>query len=119
MALKTSLQKMGTTVSAVVVNPSESGVVLKVSSLFISNTTASDVEADIEVLRGSTSYNILKSGVIPAGKTLSAFISKDVGVYLEEGDSLRLRASDADSLDAVCSYEEIDPTAVCEPLCAE
>lgn len=119
MALKTALQKVGTTVSAIVTNPSESGVILKVSSLFVSNTTASSASADIEVLRGSTSYSILKGGAIPAGKTLSVFISKDVGVYLEEGDSLRLKASAADSLDAVCSYAEIDPTATCEPLCLE
>lgn len=119
MALKTALQKVGTTVSAIVANPSESGVILKVSSLFVSNTTSSSVSVDIEVLRGATAYSILKGGAIPAGKTLSTFISKDVGVYLEEGDSLQLKSSAADSLDAVCSYAEVDPTATCEPLCLE
>jgi hypothetical protein len=119
MALKTALQKVGTTAATIVENPAESGVVLKVSSLFVSNTTGSDALADIEVSRGGVTYSILKGGSIPAGKTLSAFISKDVGVYLEEGDALRLKASAADSLDAVCSYSEVDPTAVCEPLCLE
>lgn len=119
MALKTDLQNVGTTVAAIVTNPSESGVVLKVSSLFVSNKTASNATADIEVLRGSNSYSILKAGIIPAGKTLSTFISKDVGVYLEEGDSLRLRASALNTLDAVCSYAEVDPTATCDPLCLE
>jgi hypothetical protein len=119
MALKTALQNVSTTASSIVENPAESGVVLKVSSLFVSNKTGSTVQADIEVSRGGTSYSILKGGSIPSGKTLSAFISKDVGVYLEEGDALRLKASATNSLDAVCSYSEVDPTAVCEPLCLE
>jgi hypothetical protein len=119
MALKTALQKVGTTASSIVENPAESGVILKVASLFVSNTTGSAIQADIEISRGGTSYSILKGGSIPAGKTLSTFVSKDVGVYLEEGDALRLKASAADSLDAVCSYSEVDPTAVCEPICLE
>jgi hypothetical protein len=101
MALKTALQKVGTTASSIVENPAESGVVLKVASLFVSNTTGSTVLVDIEVSRSGTSYSI------------------DVGVYLEEGDTLLLKSSAADSLDAVCSYSEVDPTAVCEPLCLE
>ena len=120
MALKTALQNLGTSLSEIVANPAESGVVLKVSSLFVSNHLAEDETlVDIEVSRGGSNFSILKSGIIPAGKTLSVFISKDVGIYLEEGDSLKLKASAADSLDAVCSYSEIDPTAICEPICLE
>lgn len=120
MALKTALQNLGTSLSEIVANPVESGVVLKVSSLFVSNYLASDdATVDIEVGRGGSSFSILRGGVIPAGKTLSVFISKDIGIYLEEGDSLKLKASATNSLDAVCSYAEVDPTAVCEPLCME
>lgn len=120
MALKTALQKVGTTMQAIVTNMAESGVVLKVSSLFVSNVLSdSNATVDIEVARGGSNYSVLKSGIIPAGKTLSVFISKDIGLYLEEGDSLRLKASSADSLDAVCSYSEVDPAATCEPLCLE
>lgn len=120
MALKTALQKVGTTMTAIVSNPAESGIAIKVSSLFVSNILASQSSSvDIEISRGGTGYSVLKGGVIPAGKTLSVFISKDVGVYLEEGDSLSLKSAAADSLDAVCSYSEVDPTAVCEPLCLD
>lgn len=120
MALKTALQKVETTAAPIVTNPSESGVVFKISSLFISNISPSnDASVDIEVQRGASAYSILKGGKIPAGKTLSAFASKEIGVYLEEGDSLRLKSSSADSLEAVCSYSEIDPTAACDPLCVE
>ena len=119
MALKTALQQLTTAATAIVTNPAESGVVLKVSSLFVSNKSVSGAAADVEVVRGATAYSVLKGGTIPAGKTLSVFISKDIGVYLEEGDSLRLRSSAADSMDAVCSYSEVDPTAVCEPLCLD
>jgi hypothetical protein len=41
---------------------------------------------------------------IPANTTLDV-VSKSV--YLEEGDSLRLTASAASDLEAVCSFEEI------------
>lgn len=120
MALKTALQKVGTSMGEIVANAAESGVVLKVSSLFVSNTGSSgDCLVDIEVRRGGTGYSVLKGGTIPAGKTLSAFISKDMGVYLEEGDSLRLQASSANCLEAVCSYSEVDPTATCDVLCVE
>jgi hypothetical protein len=120
MALKTALQKINTTMQAIVTNMAESGVVLKVSSLFVSNTTSgSDASVDIEVTRDGSNYSVLKSGVIPAGKTLSVFISKDIGLYLEEGDSLRLKASATDSLDAVCSYSEVDPSETCDPICME
>jgi hypothetical protein len=120
MALKTALQNLGTSLSEILVNQAESGVVLKVSSLFVSNYLASgDAFVDIEIGRGGSSFSILRGGLIPAGRTLSVFISKDIGVYLEEGDSLKLKASAPSSLDAVCSYSEIDPTATCEPLCLE
>jgi len=119
MALKTSLQLVGTSIASIVTNLPESGVVLKVTSLFVSNVSNSDAEVDIEVNRDEVGYNILKSGVIPAGRTLSVFVSKDIGIYLEEGDSLRIRSAEPDTLEAVCSYSEIDPTAVCEPICLE
>lgn len=105
--------------TAIASNPAESGLVFKVSSLFVSNVTASEAQVDIEVYRDSTSYSVIKSGVIPAGKTLSVFASKDMGLYLEEGDSLRLKAAAVDSLEAVCSYSEADPTATCQPLLME
>jgi len=119
MALKTTLQSVGTSLQSIASNQPESGVVLKVTSLFISNVSDSDAEVDVEVNRDEVSYYILKSGVIPQGKTLSVFVSKDVGIYLEEGDSLRLKAQDVDVLEAVCSYTEVDPNAKCEPICME
>lgn len=120
MALKTALQKVGTTATAIISNAAESGVVLKISSLFVSNIVSSgSVTVDIELNRAGTGYSILKDGAIPGGKTLSVFISKDVGVFLEEGDSLKLKASALNSLDAVCSYSEIDPTLACNPVCLE
>lgn len=119
MALKTALQKVETTMTEIVSNPSESGVVIKVSSLFVSNTSNNSISVDVEMTRDGTGYSVIKSGVIPSGKTLSVFISKDVGIYLEEGDSLGLKASSSNSLDAVCSYSEVDPAAACTPLCLE
>jgi len=113
MALKTSLQKVGTTAADIVSNQAESGVSLKVTSLFVSNVLSEDpAEVDIEVARAGSYYSLIKGGSIPAGKTLSVFISKDIGLYLEEGDSIRLKSSSENSLEAVCSYEEIAPDAI-------
>jgi len=35
-------------------------------------------------------------------------IDKNMGLYLNEGDILKIQASAAGDLSAVCSYEEID-----------
>jgi hypothetical protein len=84
---------------------SNSGKVLKVNALYVSNvdgTSAADVNVDI--FRSSTAYHIAKTVSVPADATLDV-ISKSI--YLEEGDALRLTASANSDLEAVCSYEEI------------
>ena len=54
----------------------------------------------------STEYHLAKTISVPADTTL-VIVSKDTTVYLEENDSIRLTASAASDLEAVCSYEEI------------
>ena len=85
---------------------SNSGKVLKVNALYVSNvdgTSAADINVDI--YRSSTAYHVAKTVMVPADATLD-IISKSI--YLEEGDSLRLTASVNSDLEAVCSYEEIN-----------
>ena len=45
--------------------------------------------------------------ICPADATL-VVIDKNVGLYITEDDVLKIQASAAGDLSAVCSYEEID-----------
>jgi len=104
---KTAVQAIGTSATAIVENTSGSNKVFKINALIISNidgTNSADVTVDI--FRSSTAYRIASTVTVPADATL-VVISKDVAIYLEEGDSIRLTASAASDLEGVCSYEEI------------
>lgn len=102
---KTAVQAVGTSPTAIVTNSGSSGKVLKVNALYVSNvdgTNAADITVDL--YRSATAYR-LASTVSCAADAVLDILSK--AIYLEEGDSLRLTASAAGDLEAVCSYEEI------------
>ena len=102
---KTAVASVTTSASDIVANASDSGLVLKVNALYISNidgTNAATVTVDL--YRSSVAYAIVSTVSIPANSTMD-LISK--ALYLEEGDSLRLTASADGDLQAVCSYESI------------
>jgi hypothetical protein len=102
---KTAVQAVGTSAAAIVTNPGSSNKVFKINALYVSNvdgTASADVNVSIQ--RSGTDYHIAKTVNVPSDSTLDV-ISKSL--YLEEGDALRLLASSASDLEAVCSYEEI------------
>ena len=102
---KTAVQAVGTSATAIVDNSSSSNKVFKVNALYISNVDGvNNATVNIDLYRSSTAYHIAKTVTVPADATIDV-ITK--AVYLEEGDSLRLTASTASDLEAVCSYEEI------------
>lgn len=105
---KTVGQAVGTSAAAIVTNAASSNKIYKINSLVISNidgTNAADITAT--VYKGqSTEYHLAKTISVPADATL-VLVSKDTTLYLEENDSIRLTASAASDLEAVCSYEEI------------
>ena len=102
---KTAVQAVGISATAIVTNAAASGKVLKVNALYISNVDGtSNAEITVDLYRSSTAYHIAKTITVPADSTLDV-ISK--AIYLEEDDALRLTASAASDLEAVCSYEEI------------
>lgn len=103
---RTAVQQVGTSATAIVTNTAGSGKVLKVNALYISNVDgAVAADIDVDIFRDSTAYRIARTISVPADSTLD-IISKSI--YLEEGDTLRLTASVAGDLEAVCSYEEIN-----------
>lgn len=102
---KTAVQAVGTSATSIVTNSASSGKVLKVNALYVSNVDGTNnADINVDLFRSSTAYHIAKTVSVPADATID-IISKSI--YLEEGDSLRLTASVASDLEAVCSYEDI------------
>jgi hypothetical protein len=104
---KTAIQLVTTGATAIVSNSAASGKLFKINSLIISNVDGTNnADITVDLFRSSVAYRIANTVTVPADATL-VVISKDAGIYLEEGDSLRCTASAVSDLEAVCSYEEI------------
>lgn len=102
---KTAVQAIGTSATAIVTNTAASGKVLKINALYVANVDGlNNCNLDVDLYRSTTAYRLVYTVVVPADAVLDV-ISK--AFYLEEGDSLRLTASAASDLEAICSYEEI------------
>ena len=87
-----------------------SNKLLKVNSLIIANidgTNAADITVTLCDAGGSLLATLAKTISVPADSTL-VVISKDTSIYLEENREIKLDASAAGDLSAVCSYDEID-----------
>ena len=81
--------------------------VYKINSLIIANISATlAADISVELFRSSVAYKIASTIAVPADSTL-VVISRDMGIYLEENDVLRLFASAATNLQAFCSYDII------------
>lgn len=105
---KSDVQAIGITATAITTNSAASNKLYKINSLIVSNVDGTDAaDVTVDLYRSSTAYHIAKTINVPADTTL-VVISKDMGIYLEEGDSIRCTASAAGDLEGVCSYEIID-----------
>lgn len=104
---KTDRQAVGTSATAITTNSASSGKVYKINSLLIANVDGTNnADITVDIYNGTTAYHLAKTITVPADSSL-VVISKDTGLYLEEGDSIRLTASATGDLEAVCSYEII------------
>jgi hypothetical protein len=102
---KTAVQAVGTSATAIVTNSGSSNKVFKINALYVSNVDGTNnATVNIDLFRSSTAYHIAKTVTVPADATIDVMTK---AIYLEEGDSLRLTASAASDIEAVCSYEEI------------
>jgi len=105
---KTDVQSVGTSATAIVTNSAASNLVYKINSLIISNIDGTNnADITVDLFRASTAYRVASTITVPADASL-VVISKEIGLYLEEGDSLRLTASAAGDLQGICSYEIIN-----------
>jgi hypothetical protein len=103
---KTSVYTLTTATQSVVTNSAASGKILKVDSLFVSNTTSTAATVTIDLYRSSTAYKITSTVSVPANATLLV-VDKASNIFLEEGDTLRAIAGSANALQLVASYEEL------------
>lgn len=103
---KTDLQQCGTSLTAITICAADK--LYKINSLIISNVDGTN-DADITavITRGATDYHLGKTITVPADSTL-VLVTKDMGIYLQENDSIKLQASAVGDLEAICSYEIID-----------
>lgn len=102
---KTFAQVLATSAGDIdlVENVADSGKVLKINSVYISNVD--NVTAAPATLKFDTFF-LIKEVSVPANSTLIA-ISKNEAIYLEEGQALTGYTDNAGDLEIVISYEEI------------
>jgi hypothetical protein len=104
---RTARYSVTTTLAAALSNSAASGKVLKINSVYCANvdgTNAADI--DLTIYNGSTDTYQAKTIAVPARAT-QLLVTREGYIYLEEGDSLRAKASAVSSLQLVIGYEEI------------
>lgn len=103
----TDVMDITLTASTLTENLPASNAVYKINTLIVSNVDgASSAEVSVEIFRAATPYYIAKDVTVPANATL-VLLSRENGIYLEEGDSVRCTASSLGDLQAICSYDII------------
>jgi hypothetical protein len=96
-----------TTLAAALSNSAGSGKVLKVNSVYCANVDgAASADIDLTYYNGTTDFYLAKTIAVPADAT-QVLVTREAPIYLEEGDSLRAKASAASDLELVISYEDI------------
>lgn len=81
--------------------------IYKISSLIISNIDSEyPYDVSVKFVRQNISYSLINTVAIPQDTSI-VVLSKDVGIYLKEGDKIQLIASSSGKLQAICSYEEL------------
>lgn len=101
-----------TSANVLLSNAASSNSVYKVNSIIVANDSSGGSTSKITVTfnsaaaGGGTAYNIAKNVGIASESTL-VIMDKASSIYLEENNSIVVTASASNSLDVICSYEEI------------
>jgi type II secretory pathway component PulC len=102
---RTALVPLSATLANVVVNAANSGTVVKLNDVMVSNFTTSAITTNVVVGRGASLFYLAGTMLVPANSALMV-IAKDTVIYMEEGDFLQANAS-ASSAHLTASYEII------------
>lgn len=106
---ETDVLAVPASLTAITTNAGASGKVYKINSLIacnITNNTEIVSNVSVAITRSATDYYVVSAMAVPATSTL-VIISKDMGIYLAEGDTLKISASATSQIEALCSYETI------------
>lgn len=101
---KTHAEWVTTSPLVIASNAINSSEVYRINTLFVTNLGSADATCTVDLYRGNVSYKLVYNLPVPIGASTIA-IGKDTGIYLEEGDSLRISASVAGALQFLLSYE--------------
>lgn len=104
---KTEGYAVTASLAAALSNPAASGKVLKVNGVYCANVDGTNsADIDLSYYNNTTDFYLAKTITVPADAT-QVLVTREAYIYLEEGDSLRAKASVAGDLELVISYEEI------------
>jgi hypothetical protein len=104
---KTARYAVTATLANALANGAASNKVLKINSVYCANVDgAAAADIDLTIYNGTTDTYLAKTIVVPADAT-QLLVTREGYLYLEEGDSLRAKASVAGDLEVVIGYEEI------------
>jgi hypothetical protein len=104
---KTARYAVTATLASALANSAASGKAFKINSVYCANVDgAAAADIDLTIYDGTTDFYLAKTITVPADAT-QMLVTRDAYFYLEEGDSLRAKASAASDLEIVIGYEEI------------
>lgn len=104
---KTARYAVTASLAAALSNSVASGKVLKINSVYCANVDGvNSADIDLTIYNGSADYYLAKTIAVPADAT-QLLVTREGYIYLEEGDSLRAKASSVSTLQLVIGYEEI------------
>jgi hypothetical protein len=104
---KTARYAVTATLANALANSAASGKVLKINSIFCANVDGTDpADISVSIYDGSTDRYLAKTITVPADAT-QIISTKETYFYLEEGDSIRAVANEADDLELIIGYEDI------------
>ncbi len=99
---------VGTSVITIVANASGSHSLYKINSVILANNVSSSQTFQM-FFKSVVSYAMYKDVVIPVGTTFLA-VDRDMGLYLNENESLTIITSSGAGLAFTCNYEIIKDT---------
>ena len=104
---KTECYAVTTSLAAALTNTANSGKAFKINSVYCANVDGNtSCDIDLSYYNGTTDFYLAKTISVPPDAT-QLLVTREAYIYLEEGDSLRAKASTAGDLELVICYEEL------------
>lgn len=98
-----------TSEAALLTNAASSGMALRLTALTVANISAGSADITVSLYSaasGGTEFRLASAVTVPAYATL-VVLGRDASVWLEEDRRLSIRASAANTLTVILSYEEV------------